>query len=383
MNKNPVIIKKVIKKGHGGHHGGAWKVAYADFVTAMMAFFLLMWLLNATTEQQKRGLSNYFGPAGDALGAGGSGGVMGGLSIETEGNYRETRASSPLTTDSTGTDSSASDNDSDDSDATHSKTGESGASDAALKSNKTGDMAASGMGQSSEPNFESSDTLQGDGFNKNDAKDIMEDYEQELFKEAEESLKKAVKEDPNLKDVADNLKVDQTPEGLRIQIIDKGQFSMFPSGSAVMLPKTKEILKQVVKAVQKLPNKISISGHTDAKPYAASNGYTNWELSTDRANSARRELIEDGLFQDRIMSVVGRADRDPLLPANPESDQNRRLSIVLLKEPVHPKDKANTSSAKTETSKGMAKGGLVGEAPAAVSVPLAPAASEVAPKPKG
>ncbi|MCE2951314.1 MAG: flagellar motor protein MotB [Alphaproteobacteria bacterium] len=377
MNKSPVIIKKVIKKGHGGHHGGAWKVAYADFVTAMMAFFLLMWLLNATTEEQKRGLSNYFGPAGDALGAGGSGGVLGGLSIETQGNFRETRASSPITTESTGSGTSATDNDSEDNDATHSKTGESGESDASLKSNKTGDMSASGMGQSSEPNFESTDTLQGDGFNKNDAKDIMEDYEKELFKEAEESLKKAVKEDPNLKDIADNLKIDQTPEGLRIQIIDQGQFSMFPSGSAVMLPKTKEILKQVVKAVQKLPNKISISGHTDAKPYAASNGYTNWELSTDRANSARRELIEDGLFPDRIMSVVGRADREPLLPASPESDQNRRLSIVLLKEPPHAKNPSTSGNGKGIIAKGVPKGGggFSKDEPHAVSVPLGTPAS--------
>lgn len=336
MSDAPIIIKKIKKGGHGGHHGGAWKVAYADFVTAMMAFFLLMWLLNATSEEQKRGLSNYFGPAGLALGAGGTGGILGGISIETEGQFGQTKSSTLVPMDSSNAQSMATESEASDNGGAQNAPGDQNdpsQDNVAAKKNLGGEPQADNPGVVNAPNFQGIDSEKGSGFSQKEASNMMQDYEEQLFNEASKALKKSLKDNPAFKDVADNLKIDITREGLRIQIIDKNKISMFPSGSAVMYPKTKEIINQIVKAVQKLPNKISISGHTDAKPYASKNGYTNWELSTDRANATRRELIEDGLFPDRIASVVGRAEKDPLLPQSPESDQNRRISIMLLREP--------------------------------------------------
>lgn len=335
MADGSIIIKKIKKGGHEGHHGGAWKVAYADFVTAMMAFFLLMWLLNATTEQQKRGLANYFGPPGDRLGAGGSGGILGGLSIETEGNFKATKSTSPVT-DTAANPRSKEQVDSDD--VTGPGASEEGdlASDQgqnASRKNQGGQPHVDTQGSDETPNFAGIDTQEGQGFSKTDAGKMMDSFEEQLFGEATQNLKKALKENPDMSDMAGNILIDQTPEGLRIQLIDKNKFTMFPSGSAVMLPKTKELIKRIVTAIQKLPNRISISGHTDAKPYATQNGYTNWELSSDRANATRRELVADGLPPDRIVSVVGRADRQPLLLDKPEDEQNRRISIVMMKGP--------------------------------------------------
>lgn len=335
MADGSIIIKKIKKGGHEGHHGGAWKVAYADFVTAMMAFFLLMWLLNATTEQQKRGLANYFGPPGDRLGAGGSGGILGGLSIETEGNFKATKSTSPVT-DTAANPRSKDQADSDEVAGPGASEEGDAASDQgqnASPKNQGGQPHVDTQGSDETPNFAGIDTQEGQGFSKTDANNMMDSFEEQLFGEATENLKKALKQSPDMSDMAGNILIDKTPEGLRIQLIDKDKFSMFPSGSAVMLPKTKELIKRIVAAIQKLPNRISISGHTDAKPYAAQNGYSNWELSSDRANATRRELVADGLPADRIVSVVGRADRQPLLPDKPEDDQNRRISIVMMKGP--------------------------------------------------
>lgn len=335
MSDAPIIIKKIKKGGHEGHHGGAWKVAYADFVTAMMAFFLLMWLLNATTEQQKRGLANYFGPPGDRLGAGGSGGILGGLSVESEGSYRSTKSTSPVT-DTAANPRSKPQTDPDEGTGPAEGATTDAASDQGLSApskSQGGQPHVDPQGVDDTPNFAGVDEQQGLGFSQTDAANMLDTYEEQLFGEAADSLKKALKENPDMSDLAGNILMDKTPEGLRIQLIDKDKFSMFPNGSAVMLPKTKELIKRIVMAIQKLPNKISIAGHTDAKPFATGNGYTNWELSSDRANATRRELVADGLPADRIVSVVGRAERQPLVPEKPEDDQNRRISIVLMKGP--------------------------------------------------
>jgi chemotaxis protein MotB len=294
-DKAPIIIKKIKKGGHGGHHGGAWKVAYADFVTAMMAFFLLMWLLNATSEVQKRGISNYFGPAGHMVGVGGSGGILGGTAIDSEGAFDDSRANPP-----------------------------SGSED--IKPDISKDVDGEGTSSKPPPANATADAL-----GKEKAQADMKKKEDEMFKEVEGMIRQAIEETPDLKDLAQNLIVENTPEGLRIQIVDKDRYSMFPNGKADMYPHTKQMLQKVAKIISTMPNQISIFGHTDAKPFSGDSHYTNWELSSDRANATRRELLSQGFPQERIMNVVGKADREPLLPAKPEDDQNRRISIVLLR----------------------------------------------------
>ncbi|MGB0934852.1 MAG: flagellar motor protein MotB [Alphaproteobacteria bacterium] len=305
MSDNPQPIIKKVKKGGGhGHHGGAWKVAYADFVTAMMAFFLLMWLLNATSEEQKRGISNYFGPVGMASGASGSGGVLGGLSISSEGSFQDSKSAPAVTMLTPKTDtSSQEDSESEDLEGF-------GPSEAAL------DQALEQQAETAEQ--------------KEEAQQIKENEEKKAFAEVEKEIRQALQEVPDIKDLLENVIVDQTPDGLRIQLVDQDKRSMFPSGQDKMLGHTKVLIKQVVGVIQKLPNKIAVSGYTDATPYSKNSDYSNWELSTDRANASRRELIRAGIPESRIGYVVGKADRDPLIKSDPFSPQNRRISIVLL-----------------------------------------------------
>lgn len=261
-DERPIIIKKIKKVAGHGHHGGAWKVAYADFVTAMMAFFLLMWLLNAASEEQKRGLSNYFGPSGNAVGAGGSGGVLGGQSIEKEGNFQETRASSPVDNGSPNVETTKAEN-------------TDGEQAGGVKSNLTADQA--GAAKTIAEEMTAKDAAQAAVKQEKDhkAKAMIDQYETQVFKDVESKLKQAIREMPDLKDLAENLIIDQTPEGLRIQIVDQKRYSMFPNGSAEMYPPTRQLLLLVTRIVEKMPNKISISGHTDSKPYAEGATYTN------------------------------------------------------------------------------------------------------------
>jgi chemotaxis protein MotB len=156
--------------------------------------------------------------------------------------------------------------------------------------------------------------------------------EERQFSAAEFALRQAIQDIPELKSLAENLIVDRTPEGLRIQLVDQDKLSMFTSGSSDMAEPAKKLMALVSQVVQRLPNKVSLSGHTDATPFARTGNYGNWELSTDRANASRRALLAAGLPPDRIAKVVGVADRDPLITDHPTSPQNRRISIVLLKD---------------------------------------------------
>lgn len=284
-DQRPIIIKK-IKKVSGGHHGGAWKVAYADFVTAMMAFFLLMWLLNATSEEQKRGISNYFAPIGVQQGTTGSGGVLGGLTVSSEGSFTDSKTS----------------------------------------------PAVAAMTPAQKQTERDDDTNQpATGLDENDGKnDAQEQKENAEFENLKQAIDKMVQNSPEIKDLAENLIVDITPEGLRIQIVDLDKKSMFPIGSAIMDDHTKELFVKVTEIIKSQPNKISISGHTDATPYAKDGDYGNWELSADRANACRKVLVENGISNERVKAVVGKAENDPLNKNDPFSAQNRRISIVLL-----------------------------------------------------
>lgn len=304
-----IIIKKIKKGGHAGHHGGAWKVAYADFVTAMMAFFLLMWLLNVTTSDQRQGLAEYFAPTGISQSFGGSGGVMGGTSISSDYGADTSDSHAP------GVDDRAS--------ATVGE-GEEGDEDVRGKSEK-------GVGKDNDGT--------GDGALLNDT-ELAEaarfgqalKKEEGNFKAAEGILRQAIHKSPALRELGKYLFIDRTPEGLRIQIVDQDKFSLFPSGSAIAYQKGRDLLRLVGKVVSKLSNDISITGHTDSQPFAMGSRRDNWGLSVDRANVSRKELEEGGVPSTRIARVVGRASRDPFIPSNPRDSRNRRISIVLLRD---------------------------------------------------
>ncbi len=309
-----VIIIKKIKKGGGGHHGGAWKVAYADFVTAMMAFFLLLWLLNATTEEQKRGIAEYFTPVASfspdsvSQSPSGSDGVLGGRTLTSEGALANDTSPVGVTVSLPG---SGEDTDEQNEDPVEDPT--------------EGKKPANGQ------NLAGPSEAPDQAVDPEEVDRLAQELEQERFEAAEAELRQAIESVPDLADFAKNLVVDQTPEGLRIQIVDQEGRSMFASGSSDMFGHTQRLLALVADAIDKLDNQVAIKGHTDATPFAADNGYSNWELSTDRANSSRRALIAAGLPPTRIASVVGRADQEPFIKDDPYNPRNRRISIILLR----------------------------------------------------
>lgn len=300
--EQPIIVVKKIKKGGGGHHGGAWKVAYADFVTAMMAFFLLMWLLNVTTEDQKQAISNYFDPTAPKISdsRSGSGGVLSGTSVAAKGAMSDNV--SPITPSPT--------------------------PDTDIRGEKRGDTLKGASQDKEEPPGRSDATAEG-GEDRKAAE--MRRREEARFKAAEDALRAAIESVPELQALRDNLLIDQTPEGLRIQIVDKDGQPMFPLGSSEMYQEMKIMLTQVTKVVERLPNAVSIRGHTDAATFQNSR-FSNWELSAERANASRRVMLENGLNPERVANVQGRAATTPLYPDNPQDPRNRRISIVLLRD---------------------------------------------------
>ncbi|MGH6893553.1 MAG: flagellar motor protein MotB [Dongiaceae bacterium] len=302
-DERPIIIVKRIKKVEGGHHGGAWKVAYADFVTAMMAFFLLLWLLNAVTEEQKKGIANYFRPTIAVQNASATYTILEGQAQPIEnmsgGASTQTDLEDPEQADMTQPEPA---------------TGEGKKPDTA-----EGNKPEPGEGEKPVDLAEAAATVAAE--------------EEKHLQQIKAEIKKAIEDSPDLKELEQNLKIDQTEDGIRIQLLDQEKISMFPSGSAAMNPRSQELLSKVALAIKDLPNKLEISGHTDAKPYVGGRDYTNWELSTDRANASRRVLVGAGIAADRLKIVQGRADTDPFVKTDPFDPQNRRISIVLLRDP--------------------------------------------------
>jgi len=293
----PIIVKKV-NAAHG-HHGGAWKVAYADFVTAMMAFFLLLWLLSVTTDVQKEGIADYFTSSPMITRSeDGSGGVLGGTTISKEGAM--TSQVQPL-----------------------------------VEKPQTQDPA---MRAGSLPPREET--------NVSDERFIEEKRkrEKEQFEKAAAAIKERIENTPGLADMKDSLMVDQTSEGLKIQILEQQDKPLFESGSATPLPSTKKVLMQVSEVIQPLTNELSVRGHTDSVPYGPGADYTNWELSADRANAARKVLQNAGMPPSRMNNVLGKADTDPLIPEDPRDGRNRRISIILLYDDIASGDGANASA---------------------------------------
>jgi chemotaxis protein MotB len=245
--EQPVIIKKIIKnKGHG-HHGGAWKLAYADFVTAMMAFFLLMWLLGSTDEKTRIGISEYFQDPYKAT-------------LIDKGQIATLEVITPTEIDRQ-----------------------------------------------------------------------AEKYDLMQLEMLKKKIQDMINANSKLSEVKEQIKLETTPEGLRIQIIDNKNMPMFKLASSETEPEIRLILRELAPVINKLPNKITINGHTDARPFPVNRtGYTNWELSSDRANAARYELNQGGLAEAKILRVTGLSDSIPYNPGDPDDPMNRRISIIVM-----------------------------------------------------
>ena len=330
-----IVIKRE-EGGEHGHHGGAWKVAYADFVTAMMAFFLLMWLLNATTEEQRRGLADYFAPTNLlARSVSGSGQPFGGRTPNDDGNVTSTAGAMTM---QPGRLPVVMDIEEDDSDTMARpqprREGPEGREDAdnprlvvATPPGAQAGPEAPRGGPAETPAPEARPENLGEA----ELRRELARREREAFERVADQIREAVASDPALADLARQMLVDQTPEGLRIQLVDAERQPMFALGGAAPNDRARALLARVAQAAGRLPNPVAIAGHTDATPFRGGGERTNWDLSAERANVTRRLLVEAGLSESRIRSVSGHADRDPLLPDQPAAAANRRVSITLLR----------------------------------------------------
>ena len=268
----PIIVKKIIEAPHGGHHGGAWKVAYADFVTAMMAFFLLMWLLGATTEKQRKALADYFAPTivTTKMESAGSNGMFGGDSIVSVDDY-------PHGAGQTGTRSIT-----------------------IPRDVVGGPKEASGR-----------------------------ERERERFQQIAKSLMEQVQAKGELRRLARNLRFTETAEGLRIDVVDDADFSMFAIGTSQLTPAGARLFGEIAAPIAEVPNQLMIRGHTDAAPWSAKAGTNNWRLSVDRAEVTRHYLEFRGIASERFSRIEGVADREPYVPTDRFDPRNRRISITL------------------------------------------------------
>jgi chemotaxis protein MotB len=272
--EKPIIIKR-ITINEAGHHGGAWKVAYADFVTAMMAFFLLLWLISSASDAQLEGIADYFTPTiglKDSMGIG----FKGGLTDSEEGTHRKPTA---------------------------------------------------------RPNIVTGQPPQ--GIKPKDPKKtaVIEspDGESQMFEQTSAALQQSVMQDQSLKDLGENLRMEQTPEGLKIQVLDTERDPMFAAGSVELTDAGKRLIGRIGQAIKDAPNRLSITGHTDGTAVSPDKRITNWELSTERANAARRYLASQGMIEERMAKVQGRADKELLFPVDPKNAKNRRIELLLLR----------------------------------------------------
>ncbi len=268
-NKQPIVVKKVFKGG--GHHGGAWKIAFADFATAMMAFFMLLWLMGSTTKEQKAAISEYFNNPS----------AFEGMSTAPSQSTGEGTGSSP------------------------SIISFDGAIDMAPEAPQTAALDQERIDE------------------------LAQEQDQARLESLQTALEDALDKSQALAPFKDQLLIDITLEGLRIQIVDKENRSMFDLGSAQLKDYTHDILKELGAIINQVPNRISLTGHTDARPLARA-GFSNWELSTERANAARRALIAGGMREDKVGRVVGLSSTVPFDKTDPDNPINRRISIIVM-----------------------------------------------------
>lgn len=303
MSDQPIIIKR-IKKVSGGHHGGAWKVAYADFVTAMMAFFLLLWLLSVSTPEQKQGIADYFTPTTGLKDAKGIG-FQGGIKASPKGKAR---------TDLT----------------------EKGVVVGQVKQGPVADV----------PNVDVEKPVE-EAESTSRSEEPQEHTEgNEELKQAEADINQALREDPELKDYMNNVLVRMTQEGLKIDMIDDPKQPMFSPGNAVVTESGKKILDAMAIIISRTPHNITITGHTSSVSESLNPQYGNWELSADRANASRRFLGSTQMETERVVKVEGRADRDLLTPQEPSNSRNQRITILLMRDSFF-KDPKESPTART------------------------------------
>jgi chemotaxis protein MotB len=308
----PIIVKRIKKGGHG-HHGGAWKIAYADFVTAMMAFFLLMWLLGSTTKGDLNGISEYFKTPLKVAMQGGSG--SGDSSSVIPGGGKD------LTR----------------------KEGQVKLSDDPTVSKKT--------------------------FNLTAAKAELERQETARLQQLKEKIEAKIESNPLLKKYKNQLLLDFTSEGLRIQIVDEQNRPMFALASAQLQPYTREILQEIGVVLNDVPNKVGLSGHTDSTPYFTDAGYSNWELSADRANASRRALVAGGMADTKILRVVGLASAAHLDRQDPFNPINRRISIIVMNKKTEENVMRDGAKLEVGTDTEATREAVAAPAPALVPVP--------------
>ncbi|NJC34774.1 chemotaxis protein MotB [Sphingomonas jejuensis] len=278
-----IIVKKIVGDGHGGHHGGAWKVAYADFVTAMMAFFLLMWLLGATDEKARKGIADYFAPTLIEFkqNSAGSNGLLGGSSLIDAENYP------------------------------HAK-GQTGTRALTVPVTATGGIEV-GAGP--------------DGAIRSAEETASQ---QRAFEALRAELTRRIKQDVQIRRLEKNVRYTPTRDGLQIDLIDDADFSMFASGTTALRPEAARLVDEIARSIRPLPNQATIRGHTDSMPYGDPLRMNNWMLSSGRAEATRRRLASGGIGDMRFDRIEGVADREPFVPEDSLDPRNRRVSITLL-----------------------------------------------------
>ena len=279
-----IIVKKIYIEGHGGHHGGAWKVAYADFVTAMMAFFLLMWLLGATTEKQRKGIADYFAPTilnTKSLGIGGSG-LLGGDSVTT--------------TEKTGP--------------------HDGNSRMPMIVARADGAGGPQIGTGAKGSLRS--------------RQAIAEEDRRIFSKLKQQVEKQLRERQNLAKLAKHIRFTMTPNGMRIDLVDDANYSMFALGTTALESDASALIGMVAEGIRETQNPIMIRGHTDSLPYGDPRAMNNWMLATGRAEATRRRLALGGLPESRFHRIEGVADREPMITDNPMDPRNRRVAITLL-----------------------------------------------------
>lgn len=309
----PIIVKRVKKSGHGAH-GGAWKIAYADFMTAMMAFFLLMWLLGSTSKGDLQGIAAYFNSP---------------LKVAMQGG------------DGAGTSSSI------------------------IPGGGTDLARVHGQVKRSE-------SEQDNNRSREDDKRRRAQQDAQRIQALRAKIDAMISSNATLNEYRSQIRMDVTPDGLQIQIVDEQNRPMFDIGSAVVKPYMRDILREVGAALGGVENRISLAGHTDAAPYGnGERGYGNWELSVDRANASRRELVIAGMPDDKLARVVGLASTDLLLPETPRAAQNRRITITVL---THEAEERLLGKSRTSPQESVSPAALAGQnqdnpssAPAAIA----------------
>ncbi len=292
----PIIVKKIMDDGHGGAHGGAWKIALADMMTAMMAFFLLMWLLGASNADQRKSIADYFRPTSHSnvtMGKlAGSDGMLGGRSVIDPDGFpfaaKQTAAMERVTPRSQG--------------------------------GPTENDPAPNAQERNNP----------EALTEAEKKQIAEQKDKADFDKLEQEVKESLAKNPRLENLTDQVKFVREKEGLRIEIIDKADFAMFGLGTTQLTPKAQVLLNEVAKSMTKMDNKLAIRGHTDSVAFANTDGRNNWSLSAERAEETRKIIGKKGVPESRFAKIEGVSDSAPYNPNDPKDPRNRRISITVM-----------------------------------------------------